>query len=70
MPTALDSFFQVKIGFGTGEDFVPAAEVAPDLQFDRPEEVSPPIEDVFFLVRPLPMLQPTGHDGDTLIMSS
>ena len=30
----LDSVFQVQLGFGTGENFVRAIEVAPDLRFD------------------------------------
>jgi hypothetical protein len=53
----LDSVFQVQLGFGTGENFVRAIEVAPDLRFDRPNSVSPAMEDKFYLVGDIPILK-------------
>lgn len=41
----LDSALIVELGFGTGENFVPAATVTPELRFDEPGSVSPYIED-------------------------
>jgi hypothetical protein len=48
-PTALDSLFQVQLGFGTGENFVRAMKVAPELRFDAPEIVSPRFRTVLLL---------------------
>lgn len=65
-PTPLDSVFQLQLGFGTGESFVRAADVAPDLRFDGPEHVSPSIEDVFTPWGNLPMLELIDQESDTL----
>jgi hypothetical protein len=64
----LDSQFQVQLGFGTGDNFVRARDIAPQLQFDAPDVVSPPIPDYkpgpSYLT---PYLRFLRHDGDTLI---
>lgn len=62
---SLDSVFLVQLGFGTGEQFVRAQELVPELRFDLPASVSPAIEDVF-LAGPTPTLQLIGHETDTL----
>lgn len=64
----LDSQFMVQLGFGTGSNFVRASEVAPELVFDHPGNVSPEIKNFFFFLGgEIPILKLIGHEGDTLI---
>lgn len=63
----LDSRYQVQLGFGTGDSFVRAREVAPNLRFDSPENVNPAIENYFFFGGDIPILTLLEHQGDTLI---
>jgi len=44
----LDSKFMLQLGFGTGNDFVPANALAPGLVFDDASNVSPEIGNFFF----------------------
>jgi hypothetical protein len=63
----LDSVFRVQLGFGTGDNFVAARNLAPDLKFDATGEVNPPIEDVFAAVGQIPILKLIDHQSDTLV---
>jgi hypothetical protein len=65
-PTALDSLFQVQLGFGTGENFVRALKVAPELRFDAPENVSPSVQDGFTFGSDIPVLKLIKQESDTL----
>jgi hypothetical protein len=65
-PTALDSLFQVQLGFGTGENFVRALKVAPELRFDAPENVSPAVQDGFTFGSDIPVLKLIKQESDTL----
>ena len=64
---ALDQVFQIQLGFGTGDNFVPAGEVpiASGLRFDAAELVSPEIEPYAFFAEPI--LDPIGHRDDTIL---
>ena len=63
---SFDNVFQVQLGFGTGDDFVRAQDMAPDLRFDLPELLSPAIED-FFWFGDIPLLKLLDHQTDTLV---
>jgi hypothetical protein len=65
-PTSLDSRFQILLGFGTGENFVRASGLVPELRFDSSDNVSPPVEDLWFWVGDNPILSFIKHETDTL----
>jgi hypothetical protein len=66
---ALDNQYIIEIGFGTGDRFVRARDVAPQLKFDSPGTVSPSIQN-YRPIPPatLPALELIQHQGDALVI--
>jgi hypothetical protein len=63
----LNGIFQLQVGFGTGQNFVPASLVAPGLRFDTSANVNPPVPDVRLgFPGPIPLLRLLQHEDDTL----